>query len=43
MALEPARLDTNGAACHGPFGPVRGHGHAAAWHSLSAWRLQEGV
>ncbi len=31
VALEPARLDGEGAALDGPFGAVRGHGHAAAW------------
>lgn len=31
VALEPARLDTHGAAGHGPFGAVVGQGHASTF------------
>ena len=30
VALEPARLEADGAAADGPFGAVGGHGHSAA-------------
>lgn len=39
MTLEPARLNTDSAACYGPSGSIPRHGHATTWRAVSVKQI----